>query len=81
MMNNIDYKAAHKHSSKHRSEILASEVCGCFFCMEQYGPDEIKEWIDKDETALCPKCQIDSVIGTASGFPITDEFLREMRQR
>ena len=31
--------------------------------------------------ALCPSCGIDSVIGDASGFPITEEFLVAMEAR
>jgi hypothetical protein len=30
------------------------------------------------QTALCPKCPVDSVIGAASGDPITPEFLKLM---
>jgi len=41
---------------------------------------DISEWIDDGQTALCPKCEIDSVIGTASGFPITHEFLMRMHE-
>jgi hypothetical protein len=39
---------------------------------------EIKEWIDGDKTALCPHCGIDAVIGSASGFELTKEFLHRM---
>lgn len=72
--------AAHKHSSNHRDELLKSETCGCFYCLEIYSPQEIEEWIDDDECALCPKCAIDSVIGAASNFPITEEFLEKMHR-
>jgi hypothetical protein len=41
----------------------------------------IQEWIDGGQTALCPSCGIDSVIGDASGFPITEEFLAAMESR
>jgi hypothetical protein len=41
-------------------------------------PTEIQEWIDQEQTALCPKCEIDSVIGSASEFPITKDFLERM---
>jgi len=75
--------AAHKHSSNHRQEILRSEMCGCFYCLDIFNASEINEWTDdKDEvgqTALCPKCGIDSVIGSSSGYPITQEFLQEMK--
>jgi len=74
-------KAAHKHCSKHRKEILASKTCGCFYCSRVFIPSKIVEWVDKGTTALCPHCGIDSVIGTKSGYPITKEFLIEMYQR
>jgi hypothetical protein len=32
------------------------------------------------QTALCPKCGIDAVIGSASGYPISREFLAEMHR-
>jgi hypothetical protein len=32
----------------------------------------------REQTALCPKCGIDSVIGSLSGYPITAAFLRQM---
>jgi hypothetical protein len=85
-MNSIDLDVAHAASSGHRSQVQKSDTCGCFYCLEQYSPREITEWIDEDEagdgqTALCPRCGIDSVIGSASGYPITREFLEAMNRR
>lgn len=74
-----DFSAAHQRSIYHRAEVLASEVCGCFYCLKTYPPSEIAEWTDDGDTALCPKCGIDAVIGSKSGFPITREFLKEMK--
>lgn len=89
-MKKKDIIAAHAHCANHRDQVLASESCGCFYCLAIYPPSEIADWIDvKDdkvdltevgETALCPKCGIDSVIGSASGFPITEEFLKQMNE-
>ncbi len=73
-----DVREAHKHSRKHRAEILKSASCGCFYCLRTFGPDEINEWIDQGDTALCPRCEIDSVLGSAAGFSLTKEFLEEM---
>jgi hypothetical protein len=78
---NADHIAAHKHSIRHRSEVEASDRCGCFYCLAEFGPDVIMDWVDDcGVTALCPKCGIDSVIGSASGYPITTEFLARMRR-
>jgi hypothetical protein len=58
-----------------------SEICGCFHCCEAFTVDAIKEWVDDDSTGLCPYRGIDSVIGSASGFPAGEkDFLRGMRQ-
>jgi hypothetical protein len=77
-----DVIRAHRHSIRHRDEILASKVCGCFHCCEIFAPSEITDWIDEWEgvgqTALCPRCGIDSVIGFASGYPASREFLQQM---
>ena len=78
MGQNQDHVLAHKHSSKHRSELERSAVCGCFYCFSIFNPAEIVEWIDDGQTAICPKCPSDSIIGSASGYPITAEFLKRM---
>ena len=75
---NDAYVAAHKHSVRHRAELEASTTCGCFYCLRIFSPSEITEWIDDGQTALCPHCPVDSVIGSASGYPITPEFLKLM---
>ncbi len=73
-----DHIAAHEHCSTNRAEVERSEVCGCFYCMSVFPPSRITEWIDEGQTAICPECPVDSVIGSASGFPITREFLEKM---
>jgi hypothetical protein len=71
---------AHARSIRHRAEILASRRCGCFYCLASFAADAIEAWVDAGQTARCPRCGIDSVIGDASGFPIDETFLRRMRQ-
>jgi hypothetical protein len=75
-----DVNRAHSHADRHRDELLASELCGCFYCLRTFPPGAIWEWL-ANETAFCPFCRIDSVIGSASGFPITEDFLRRMYVR
>lgn len=62
---------AHKHSSRHRVEVLSSNQCACFHCLDTFSPSEIRDWIDwpmdtapdlqleAGTTALCPSCGID----------------------
>jgi len=74
--------AAHKHSIRHRQELEQSAVCGCFYCIETSAPSQIKDWCDEEKTALCPRCGIDSIIGSASGYPVTEKpFLEAMHER
>ena len=73
-------RGAHDHSSRHRAEVLASEVCACFYCGQTFPSSEILDYVDNGQTALCPKCGIDSVIGSAAAFPLTKEFLDEMHR-
>ncbi|MFZ5638049.1 MAG: cytoplasmic protein [Pseudomonadota bacterium] len=96
-MHDPTLKAAHDRSTYHRAEIEASAICGCFYCCSEFEPNEIGEWVDapdggapgqnasghvaSGQTALCPRCGVDAVIGSRSGFPITAEFLAQMRAR
>jgi uncharacterized paraquat-inducible protein A len=73
-----DHILAHKHCSNHHDELEKSEQCGCFYCIAIFPPSAIDEWADSYQTAMCPRCGIDSVIGSASGYPITAEFLNRM---
>lgn len=76
------YKNAHKCSFKNKEQIEQSEMCGCFSCCRIFPASEVTSYLpDAKPTAICPYCHIDSVIGDASGFPITPLFLREMRRK
>lgn len=84
--------AAHRHITNNRAEIEASRVCGCFNCMQIFPPDEIVAWAGLDmnnfndpdaqnaETAICPRCGNESVIGDKSGYEINPLFLSRMNQ-
>ncbi|MCG0050769.1 cytoplasmic protein [Priestia aryabhattai] len=79
MLNSV--KAAHRFCSDNKESLKEDNLCGCFYCLEIFHPSEIEEWIDSNEsTALCPYCEIDSIIGQSSGFTITKEFLSEMNK-
>ena len=79
-----DYIQAHEHASLHRDEIERSEICGCFYCLAIFTPDAIERWLNDrggtGQTALCPECGIDSVLGSASGFPLDKTLLTRMHQ-
>ena len=76
-----DYlQKVHKKSFANKSRLQTAKKCGCFYCISIFNAEEIDDWtIDvPDDTALCPYCYIDSVIGDNEGFPITEELLEAM---
>lgn len=86
-----DILDAHVKCSFHREEIARSAICGCFYCLRTFTPTEILDWVDDapetvvitrstGQTARCPHCGMDSVLGSESQFPISPEFLLAMRQ-
>lgn len=86
-----DLLEAHQHATNNRSTIEASSLCGCFYCMHTFRPEEIMAWAGLDlsnfndpnasaDTALCPLCGSESVIGNQSGFEINAGFLSRMHE-
>ena len=76
------FRQAHDCSIYNKAQLEQSKMCGCFSCCEIFPPSDITDYLpDEPPTALCPYCHIDAVIGDASGFPITEEFLTEMMRR
>jgi hypothetical protein len=71
------YKSARAHSRHNRAEIESSAKCGCFFCRAVFDPKAIYTYSEGD-TAMCPNCGMDSVIGDKAGFELSDEFLVAM---
>ena len=81
-----EFEEAHYRSFNNMSELRKEQLCGCFFCLKIFSSSEIKEYVvektekEKGGTAICPYCNIDSVLGESSGFPITKEFLEKMNK-
>lgn len=72
-----ELKVAHDGATNNQDEILRSESCGCFYCLDTYPPNRIEDWTDEGRTAICP-CGVDSVVGSASGR-VDPLFLKSMR--
>ena len=84
----IDFNKLHDDCGWHEDAILKSKICGCFYCLSIFSPNEIKEWIEEPEdcprgpgkTAVCPKCGIDSVLPDTIQYKINKEFLAKMQE-
>ncbi len=67
-----------KYSLYNKYQISNSLLCGCYYCLEIFKSEEIRNWIDRGETALCPYCGIDTVLGDASVYEIEEETLKSL---
>lgn len=80
--NDIDvpepYLTAHALSSRNRKQLEHTGRAGCFYCLQFFDPATVEEWIDEDQTPLCPRCGIDSVLPATE--EVTPEFLKQMQQ-
>jgi len=74
----MDLNQIHKLSSRHKSQILNSKECGCFYCKQFFKPSDIIEWVDDKTTALCPKCGVDSILPDNAGFKLDLKLLEKM---
>jgi hypothetical protein len=76
-----DYNKAHEHSRNNQSEIAQSVKCSCFHCCDLFVSSDIIKWADDGKTAVCPKCDVDAVIGDKSGYVFSTQFLKGMHDR
>ena len=74
------YEEIYKHSCRNHAELKQSLKCGCFSCGSIFDATEVEDYIDDGETALCPYCGVDSVIGEASGTELNPILLNELNQ-
>lgn len=76
-----DLQAAWDASHGARRFVRSSWKAGCFFCLAQFPAREVVEFTGGDETPICPKCGIDSVILDATGWRPTRVLLSRMEAR
>ena len=71
------------HSKNNEVEILRSTKCGCYFCEGIYSARKVSDWSQEEggvSSAVCPRCGMNTVIGDASGVPLTKAVLKEMNE-
>lgn len=87
-----DLLAAYRYVKNNWSAIQGSTACGCCRCLQIFPPDEIIAWTGLDfdnmddpdainkQTALCPRCGSEAVLGDGAGLPIDPGFLTRMNE-
>lgn len=49
--------------SHNRAALSMAGTAVCVHCLAAFAPGLVVEWVDAGETALCPACGIDAVVG------------------
>lgn len=73
-------KKLHAYSYNNKEKIMHSGKCYCFYCKKEMEAKEINKYIDNDSTALCPYCEIDSIIPDSIDENINSSIIDEMNK-
>jgi len=70
------------HVTANRKEIEQSEKCGCASCVRIFDASEVEKYVKdrQGDTAICPYCMVDAVIGDACGEELTEKMLDELNR-
>lgn len=70
--------------NRNKVYIKKSRICGCAHCLNIFSPKMIREWTHDGETALCPHCSSNRVIGnkvdSVKNISITKKLLQEVKE-
>jgi NAD-dependent SIR2 family protein deacetylase len=68
----------YQHSRLNRPFMVPGSGCRCFHCLKEFAAEEVSRWTDGGETALCPRCGIDSVLSN-NADELTDDLIRQLQ--
>ena len=70
------------HTTGNRNEIEQSKRCGCVACTRTFDANDVVDYLKdrQGETAVCPRCMIDAVIGDACGVKLTRKLLDKLNK-
>lgn len=74
-------KDAHLHTANNATEIEEAKECGCICCQRIFAADEVEDFAEHGETAICPYCGCDSLIADLSGIKLTKELLSDLNKK
>lgn len=67
--------SAIEYATSNVEALRESEQAACYYCMKIYSALEVVEFIPEENTAICPKCGIDSVLPGTCGIEFSEENL------
>lgn len=70
----------HAYSAHNKSLIDISNKCYCFYCRSCMERSEMVDYIDDGQTAVCPKCGIDSIIPDSIEECVDENMIAQMNE-
>jgi len=72
-----DMRKAHKFANDNLWYLHEEQECVCIYCLSRFNSKDIEDYY-MDDTACCPVCWVDGVIGEKSGYSFDDDEARMM---
>lgn len=73
-------KKLHAYSSHNKDLVTASGKCYCFYCKAVVSSYLVKDFADHGQTAICPRCGIDSMIPDSVDEVLNENIISEMNE-
>ncbi len=73
-------KKLHTYSSNNKLLIDKANKCYCFYCKEIFDARDVNYYLENENTALCPKCMVDSVLPDNIDEALNEEIIEEMNK-
>ncbi len=80
----LDYETnslLNEQTAYNKTLLASARICGCFYCLTEFHPRKITNWLDEedgDDTAICPICGNDTVIVGTDAFPLSHWLLSSL---
>jgi predicted nucleic acid-binding Zn-ribbon protein len=76
----MDIRVVPKLAMHNKKALAKVNECVCYYCSKVFSPGEITEWVDNNDTAMCPHCGIDSVIPVYEESDKDADFLAKLHK-
>ncbi|MDJ1484260.1 cytoplasmic protein [Cytophagaceae bacterium YF14B1] len=67
-----------KYTTINKKALGESVQAGCYYCLKVYPAYKVVDFVEADETGICPYCNIDCVLPDKSPYELTRENLQEL---
>ena len=68
----------HAYCMGNRELIARANRCYCFYCKAEMDKSEIVDYLEQENTAICPKCGVDAILPDSVREPINKTLLTQL---